>query len=178
MCWVFAYDELIWEPPFPVSESRPARLLGYRRALNRQSVWEWGTLADPAPVLGLARGGCCEGVCLRPEPEFESVAVERLDLRLGRAFERILVEVFSGDLRFSAHTYLPRPEAPLYRDLSEESVLRLALRARGSRGSGADYLRGVTQGLRSQGISDPLLERLLAQLSGEASKKPHATQRG
>ena len=63
--WVFGYGSLMWNPGFAVREARPARLFGYHRRLCLWSIHYRGTSRRPGLVLGLARGGSCNGMALR-----------------------------------------------------------------------------------------------------------------
>ena len=63
--WVFAYGSLMWRPGFPHLESCRARLDGYHRAFCISSTHHRGNAKRPGLVLGLDRGGACEGVVYR-----------------------------------------------------------------------------------------------------------------
>ncbi|HEX5958293.1 MAG TPA: gamma-glutamylcyclotransferase [Hyphomicrobiaceae bacterium] len=63
--WVFAYGSLMWRPGFAYREMRRARLTGYHRAFCVCSVHHRGTPGRIGLVLGLDRGGVCEGVAYR-----------------------------------------------------------------------------------------------------------------
>jgi hypothetical protein len=63
--WVFAYGSLMWRPGFRYEEARRARLTGYSRRFCIYSVHHRGTPERLGLVLGLDRGGVCEGVAYR-----------------------------------------------------------------------------------------------------------------
>src|SRR5215831_18456183 len=63
--WVFGYGSLMWRPEFAYEEAQPARLVGYRRCFCIYSVYHRGTHERPGLVLGLDRGGACEGIAYR-----------------------------------------------------------------------------------------------------------------
>src|SRR6185312_6801690 len=63
--WVFGYGSLMWRPGFAYEEAQHARLTGYRRCFCIYSVYHRGTVERPGLVLGLDRGGACEGIAYR-----------------------------------------------------------------------------------------------------------------
>ena len=63
--WVFAYGSLMWRPGFAFEEAQRALLTGYRRCFCIYSVHHRGTPRRLGMVLGLDRGGACEGMAYR-----------------------------------------------------------------------------------------------------------------
>ena len=63
--WVFGYGSLMWRPGFAYEEAQHARLTGYKRCFCIYSVHHRGTTERPGMVLGLDRGGTCEGIAYR-----------------------------------------------------------------------------------------------------------------
>ena len=59
--WVFAYGSLMWRPNFQYEEAAHALLEGAHRALCIYSVVHRGVPSAPGLVLGLDKGGRCEG---------------------------------------------------------------------------------------------------------------------
>ena len=67
--WVFAYGSLMWRPDFEYEEAAHALLEGAHRALCIYSVVHRGVPSAPGLVLGLDKGGRCEGMAFRvPTP--------------------------------------------------------------------------------------------------------------
>jgi cation transport regulator ChaC len=67
--WVFGYGSLMWRPGFAFEEKRIATIHGYHRSLCVYSHVHRGTAEAPGLVLGLDRGGSCQGVAFRVRDE-------------------------------------------------------------------------------------------------------------
>ncbi len=76
--WVFGYGSLIWNPGFAFVEQVPARLIGEHRSLCIYSLVHRGTPEKPGLVLGLDRGGACQGIAFRVAPEHRDATVAYL----------------------------------------------------------------------------------------------------
>src|SRR5215469_2857398 len=79
--WVFGYGSLIWNPGFPFLEQVPGRLIGEHRALCVYSWVHRGTPEKPGLVLGLDRGGACQGIAFRVASENRKATVAYLRAR-------------------------------------------------------------------------------------------------
>ena len=60
--WVFGYGSLLWNPLFPVAETRAATVHGLHRRFCLWSLASRGTPERPGLVLGARPGGLCRGV--------------------------------------------------------------------------------------------------------------------
>jgi cation transport protein ChaC len=89
---VFAYGSLMWRPGFSFGEARRARLTGYRRCFCIYSVHHRGTPERLGLVLGLDRGGVCEGVAYRIAAA--DVATTRACLRARELVNGVYREAF------------------------------------------------------------------------------------
>lgn len=164
--WVLGYGSLMWRPGFEFIEARRARVVGYARAFCIYSVHYRGTRDQPGLVLGLDRGGACDGVAfrvpaaaaratlayLRAREQVTGVYVERrVALQLGRP-EQCEVE---------AVTYVAERRHPGYAGhLSLAEQARIIRGARGRAGSNLDYLVNTLRHLHELEIREPRLERL------------------
>ncbi len=163
--WVFAYGSLMWQPDIPHRRAVSAVLPGYHRALCVKSVVYRGTPDAPGLVLGLQRGGQCEGVAL----EVDDAAWEEVlsSLRQREQPNRVYVERWlpiqdraDGRLREALAFVADTTHAQYAGDLTEAETLDLLRTGRGSRGTAADYLTSTLAHLRALGIHDAALERV------------------
>jgi glutathione-specific gamma-glutamylcyclotransferase len=168
--WVFAYGSLMWQPGFPYVEARRARLEGYHRAFCIYSLHYRGTQQRPGLVLGLARGGTCEGIAFRVADE-DSDAVRAYlharELIYGVYREARLPADLVGEgqsRRINVLTYIAEPGHPSFAgDVSFERRSAVIRAARGKAGSNLVYFVATLRKLRELGIRQADLERLAVQ---------------
>ena len=166
--WVFGYGSLMWRPGFAYREARHARLTGYRRCFCIYSVYHRGTARRPGLVLGLDRGGACEGIAYRVAgPDVaQTVGYLRAREQVNGVYREthVPVALIEGPRReVQALTYIVERAHPSY-----AGQLPLALQARliragsGLSGNNLDYLISTLRHLDELGIRERELERLLA----------------
>jgi len=165
--WVFGYGSLMWRPGFPHERAVRARLDGYSRRFCVLSVHHRGTEARPGLVLGLDRGGICEGMAFKV-PAAETAAT----LRYLTAREQVngvyrairtpieLLEATPHD-HVTALTYVVERAHPSYATgLSLGQQARLMRGAHGLAGDNVSYLVNTLEHLAQMSIREPQLERL------------------
>lgn len=163
--WVFAYASLIWRPEFDHVEERFASIRGYHRALKMWSRVNRGTPDCPGLVFGLLPGGSCRGVVYRI-PQAQVAAT--LPLLWAREMPNgvydpkwLRCRTTQGDVRALAFTLSPR--SPSHTGvLSEDRYRQIFSDACGRFGSTRDYAQLTYDKLRSLGIHDKALGKLLA----------------
>lgn len=159
--WVFSYGSLIWNPTFRFCERRVARIAGWQRAFCLAGRGGRGTRSRPALMLGLVAGGTCAGVAFR-------VAAAECGVELDLLWRREMI----------TNSYIPRwvalegqgaaaiafainPDSRAYAPpVSDAETARRIAAAHGEMGTAAEYFFKTREGLRAEGIVDPLLERL------------------
>jgi cation transport protein ChaC len=164
--WVFAYGSLMWRPGFAYAEARRARLTGYRRGFCIYSVHHRGTPARVGMVLGLDRGGTCEGIAYRIAAA--DVAATRGYLRarelVNGVYREALVtlELEHPPAQVTALAYIVERAHPTYAGRLPLSVQARLIRAgKGLSGTNLDYLVSTARHLRDLGIRERELERLV-----------------
>lgn len=161
--WVFAYGSLMWEPGFPHDAVRPARLRGWHRRFCIYSLSYRGTPDCPGLVLGLDRGGSCQGLAFRIPPAKAGTALDYLWERemTDNVYDIRLVSLDIGLERIAAFTFTACRSHPDYAGkLDPDTVARHILQGVGIRGHCRDYLENTLRHLESLDLADRTLHCL------------------
>lgn len=164
--WVFGYGSLMWRPGFDFAQATRARLHGYRRGFCIYSVHYRGSCRRPGLVLGLERGGVCEGIAFRIAAKDAAAALAYIRGReqvSGVYREKFVRLDLIGEARtVTALTFVAEKRHPSFvRSLSLARQARVIRGAFGSSGANLDYLVNTMQHLTELNIRDRQLERLL-----------------
>jgi cation transport protein ChaC len=162
--WVFGYGSLMWRPGFAHTETRRARLHGFRRSLCVTSVIYRGTPERPGLVLGLDRGGSCVGLAFRVPHDLRDEALAYLrdrELITSVYVERMLPVHLDGGETVAAVSYVVDRRHEQYAGaLDEESAARMVSGAVGNAGPNEDYVLNTIEHLKALGIRDHWLEEV------------------
>jgi glutathione-specific gamma-glutamylcyclotransferase len=176
--WVFGYGSLMWRPGFAYEEAQHARLIGYRRCFCIYSVYHRGTLQRPGLVLGLDRGGACEGIAYRVSAARAQETTQYLRQReqvhgVYRETHASVELIASPSREVLALAYIVERAHPNY-----AGQLPLAMQAGlihgacGRSGANLDYLISTLGHLAEVGIRERELERILAIIGPHAARLP------
>ena len=165
--WLFGYGSLIWNPAFHFTDRLVGRIYGYHRRFCLWTHLGRGCPERPGLVLGLERGGSCQGVAFHIAPDAaleELMIVWRREMLSGAYLPR-WVEVHTAVGRLPAITFVINPSHERYaRALDEAAVAETIATAAGFLGPCADYLVNTVDHLAELGIHDRPLERLRQQV--------------
>ncbi len=177
--WVFAYGSLMWNPGFDFEERVQARLYGYHRAFCIYSYHYRGTPEHPGLVLGLDRGGSCQGVCYRVARRDIADVTEYLWRRemLTNVYmpRRARAQINAIPARKSAvggapiavQTFVADPKHVQYCGrLALEEAAEIIGSGVGEGGSNVDYLLNTVGHLDELGIADGSLRALRRLIEG------------
>ncbi len=168
--WVFAYGSLMWRPNFHYEETSHALLEGAHRALCLYSVVHRGVPTAPGLVLGLDKGGYCEGMAFRVPAQFVKATRAYLHRRenVTNTYSALMkpVKLLDGSHRtVNALCFLVNRNHPQYAgDLPVETQAHLVRRSMGASGANIDYVINTVEHLRSLGVHDGRLEPLMTVL--------------
>ncbi|MBT8154286.1 gamma-glutamylcyclotransferase [Epibacterium ulvae] len=168
--WVFGYGSLLWNPGFPVAETRKATLHGYGRSFCMWSIHHRGTEENPGLVLALdeIESAHCTGLAFAVEARHEAATLQALRERelISSAYvERELdVELECGE-RVRTVTYVVDPEHVQYcGGMALETQAQVIARAIGGRGPNTEYLYNTAEHLSEIGLEDTDLTWLTARV--------------
>lgn len=191
--WIFGYGSLMWRPGFEHVEARRARLIGFSRRFCVTSVHHRGCAARPGLVLGLDRGGVCEGVAYRVAADkgAEVLAYLRAREQVNGVYREALVPIeiegARGEERAAgedrqrgqgrrAVTYLVERAHPSYAGHLPLAVQARIIRgARGLSGVNVDYVINTLTHMAALGIRERELERLMNVLGGFFAREAGAS---
>jgi len=170
--WVFGYGSLLWNPIFPIAESRPATLRGLHRRFCLYSLASRGCPEAPGLVLGLMPGGACRGVAFRLPAV---AAIDELHLLWRRemvvgSYRPRWVRLDADGRSIVALTFTVRRDHPQYAGaLTLDEQAGVIGTACGHLGTSQDYLERTRVALVSHGIVDPYLERIAGMVSARCA---------
>jgi cation transport protein ChaC len=170
--FVFAYGSLIWRPGFPHLGARPALLRGYHRRFCIWSRHYRGTPERPGLVLGLDRGGACQGVVFEVAAAEAPGVLDYLDARENLLGEQVYhrrelpVQLRGGGGMVRAVTYVADRRHPAYARPCPVTTAAAIAVAEGSAGSNREYLLNTLEHLSGFGLRDAGLERIARGLPG------------
>ncbi len=182
--WVFGYGSLIWNPGFAFIEQVPARLIGEHRALCIYSFVHRGTPERPGLVLGLDRGGACQGMAYRVARDNRKATVGYLRAReqVTSVYREVMRSVWlknAAQQRISALVYVADRGHDQYAGrLTPEQQLHFVRQGHGASGPNVDYVLSTVKALESQGIHDETLHQLAMKLRGEKPRSSRAISFG
>jgi glutathione-specific gamma-glutamylcyclotransferase len=163
--WVFGYGSLMWRPGFATIERQRATLTGWHRAFCISSTHHRGTMLRPGLVLGLDRGGVCEGVAYRVAGAVSREVLGYLRARelVNGVYREIRTPVRLADGRVvRALAYIVERAHPSYAGAAPLAIQARMIRgARGLSGDNLDYLVNTVGHLRAAGIRERRLDRLM-----------------
>ncbi len=156
----------------------PARLTGYHRAFCIYSMHYRGTAARPGIILGLDRGGACEGVAFRVSHDDAStvrryIRTRELVTGVYREAHLPITLLDTDHAEVSAMTFIAERAHPAFAgDLALPLQVRLVRKAKGLTGFNLDYVLNTACHLAILGIRERRIERLVTLLG------PHLIARG
>jgi glutathione-specific gamma-glutamylcyclotransferase len=162
--WVFAYGSLIWNPEFNSTEAMLGKVHGLHRAFCLRSTRFRGTPERPGVVLGLDHGGSCIGLAYRlPMDERHAILSKIYEREMTGGIYRdrcVNVRLINGRT-IQALTFVANHRHEAYERLDEPTLIERLRDCSGQRGHNRDYLVNTERSLRTHGVRDRMLQRLV-----------------
>ncbi|MBI0026836.1 gamma-glutamylcyclotransferase [Bartonella sp. M0280] len=162
--WVFGYGSLMWNPGFHYDFMSPARLYGYHRSLCIYSNHYRGTVENPGLVLGLDRGGCCDGLAFHVPVEDTKKTYDYLIEReqVNSVYIEKLKPIHLKDGRIVNGLFFVADQSheQYAKKMDQENMATIIRQSHGLAGSNIDYVVNTAASLRKMGIPDKSLEKL------------------
>ena len=174
--WVFAYGSLMWRPDFQYEEASHALLEGAHRALCLYSIVHRGVPSAPGLVLGLDKGGRCEGMAFRVPAQLVKDTRAYLHRRenITNTYAALMkpVKLLGGGHRpVEALCFLVNRYHRQYAGaLPIEQQAHIVRKSVGASGRNIDYVMNTVEHLRALGVHDSRLEPLMTALGHGAVK--------
>jgi glutathione-specific gamma-glutamylcyclotransferase len=166
--WVFGYGSLMWRPGFTYVRRSKALLRGWRRSLCIYSHVHRGSPKRPGLVLGLDRGGACQGVAFEVDAALREPTIRYLREReqvTSVYLERVApVRLESGDRVLALAYVADRLHDQYAGRLDRETMLQHVRAGKGQFGGNTEYVLETYDHLREIGVRDSDLEWLSAKL--------------
>jgi glutathione-specific gamma-glutamylcyclotransferase len=166
--WVFGYGSLMWRPGFDYVESALAWVHGYHRSLCIFSHVHRGTPERPGLVLGLDRGGSCQGVAFRVAAKNREATVRYLrerELVTSVYLEKTIGVRFAEGACVDALAYVvDRRHGQYAGRLPYEEMTKLIAEGRGLAGDNPAYVRNTYEHLLQLDIHDAELAEVVRRL--------------
>lgn len=171
--WIFGYGSLMWRPGIAYLRRELALIRGYHRSLCVYSHVHRGTPERPGLVLGLDRGGSCQGVAFAIAAEAWDETLEYLrgreQVTMVYVEKNTTIKLQSTGESVDAVTYVTDRKHRQYAGvLPTETLLAYVLQGQGVSGHCADYVFNTVNHLREMNIHDAALETLAARLQDQA----------
>jgi len=145
--WIFVYGSLMWDYndiKEYILSMKKATLVGFHRDFNKKSTRNWGTKENPAPTLGLKRGGYCIGIAFEFEDNDQEEVFNILNEREGRHFTYPQKEIqVEGNGEIEAFLPYNKRDKSFIGKKSIKRRVEMCLMARGTNGNGVEYIRNT-----------------------------------
>lgn len=165
---MFAYGSLMWNPGFDYIDAKPAVLFGYHRRLCLWSMRYRGTVEQPGLVLGLDRGGCCQGYAYLVDPGNTVVVVEYLcdrEMLSGAYVPRLCPLKLVDNRRVSGLAFVSKTDHPHFvPKLSIDDTVDVVSSASGARGCNRSYVLNTVTHMNQMDIQGTELHRIADRL--------------
>jgi len=168
--WVFGYGSLIWNPGFEVKQRKRATLYGLHRSLCIRSWVHRGSQENPGLVLGLDKGGACNGVALQASGEQRDGIIDYLRKRelvtavYLECWRKVVIKETGESVQALVYR-ADRNHQQYAKGLSLDEQSEIVGRSFGGSGHNRDYVTSTVEAMKAEGIRDAGLEYIMHRLT-------------
>jgi len=160
---VFGYGSLMWNPAIEHADAIKARIRCWHRRFCLRMTFGRGSPAIPGVMLGLDRGGSCDGLLLRIPAEKSYGELQLLwkrEMATG-AYEAKWVTAMAAGRQVRALAFVVNRRHDRYiGGLPLDQIAGMISTGQGVLGSSLSYFESTLQSLAALGIRDAGMERL------------------
>ncbi len=156
--YIFAYGSLLWNPTFKYLEEIPASIFGYNRKFCMITKLGRGNIKNPGLMLGLDRGGMCQGSVYKLRKENE---IKEIDLLFKREMitksyipKLIKTKLINGKNVTSLAFVMDQKNKNYLPNLDPKKIARMLFKASGILGNGEEYILNTILSLQELNFVD------------------------
>lgn len=175
---IFGYGSLLWDQEDNASNYRKASLYGWHREYSQLSSKSRGTREKPGLVLGLIKGGVCEGFIFEiPASDFQKWK-RREGVKDNNTGNYLLKCSSDGDFEIkineklfsnNCYTVVSNKNSKAFvggKSLKERAKIAIesSKNGGGERGNSIDYIKNNYYSYIKESINDPILKEMYEQV--------------
>ena len=163
--YVFAYGSLLWNPTIDFEEQIIGKIFGFHRSFCMLTKLGRGSYEKPGLMLGLDRGGSCNGILFKLN---KKNALKNIDILFKREMvtKAYVPKILNGYLKNGklvkalAFT-VDKKHKNYYKEECYFEKIKLIRNASGFLGSCLEYLKNTSKSLDELNISDKEIKNLM-----------------
>jgi cation transport protein ChaC len=164
MAWIFTFDELMWDFPYPFEERKKALLEEHHRSFNYMMTDRWGNPTNPSPGLGFETSGDCRGYAYLLDEDEEDEIIEKIKQHYGDYFT--LKEgpmIINNELSEDGYYFLSNRSHPDYiGKMVPQEIIKIAKQGFGPKGTGVEWIIYLAEKFQELGVSDLAVDAVMS----------------
>ncbi len=175
MAWIFTYNELMWDFPYPYQMRKKALLEEHHRSFNYLMTDRYGSPSAPSPGLGFETSGDCRGYAyLVPEDEEDEILQNLQKIHTDRFVMKEAGIIVNSESSEDAFFFISNREHPDYiGKLVPQEIVKIAKQGSGPCGTGIDWITYLAEKFMELGISDLATDAVLSVMKWHGFATPN-----
>ncbi len=163
--YVFAYGSLLWNPTIEFETQIKGKIFGYHRSFCMLTKLGRGSLNNPGLMLGLDKGGSCQGLLYKLKKNNKIKNIDILFKRemVTRAYTPRLLRAFleNGKIVTAIAFTVDKRHKNYFSDKSPKTKAKMISKASGFLGSCNEYFINTSKSLKELNIFDKEINNIL-----------------